>query len=69
MIAKTEEIENWLAANPNAEVSEYESRQKELERLFNPLITKIYQGGDGGSCGAQAQQGYGTSAPNADEVD
>ena len=32
----------WLENNPNAETSEYEAKQKELEDAFNPVMTKIY---------------------------
>ena len=34
---------HWLESNPNAETSEFEAKQKELENAFNPVMTKIYQ--------------------------
>jgi hypothetical protein len=30
LIAKAKEIEDWIAANPEAETSEYEVKQKEV---------------------------------------
>lgn len=71
MLNKVSEIDNWLHSNQDADVSEYESRQQELERLYNPIMQKAYggaQGGQGGSCGQQYQQGN-TAGPSADEVD
>jgi len=32
----------WIEANPNAHAEEFESKQKELEAIFNPIITKVY---------------------------
>ena len=67
---EADEISKWLEANPNADSQEYESRQKKLEDLFNPIITKIYQQGAGAQPGAQgfsgAEQG---TKPKVDEVD
>uniref|UniRef100_A0A3B4ATA9 Uncharacterized protein n=1 Tax=Periophthalmus magnuspinnatus TaxID=409849 RepID=A0A3B4ATA9_9GOBI len=33
-----------LASNQMAEVEEYQNKQKELEKLCNPIISKLYQG-------------------------
>ena len=33
----------WLESNPNAETSEFEAKQKELEDAFNPVMQRIYQ--------------------------
>ncbi len=68
---EAEKISKWLEANPNADVQEYESRQKKLEDLFNPVMTRIYQQGAGGAQpGTQgfsgAEQG---TKPKVDEVD
>jgi len=35
----------WLENNPNAEKEEFESKQKELEGVAMPIMTKMYQGG------------------------
>merc|ERR1712083_940522 len=41
---------DWVDANPNAEREEFESKKKEIEDLWRPIITKAYgqQGGQGG---------------------
>jgi len=43
----------WLEANQLAEVEEFEHKQKELENVANPILTKMYQqaGGAGGAPG------------------
>merc|ERR1712066_890145 len=33
----------WLDSNPDASGEEYESKYKELESTFQPIMTKIYQ--------------------------
>jgi L1 cell adhesion molecule like protein len=46
-----EEAISWLDKNQLAEVEEFEHKQKELEGVCNPIITKMYQksgGGEGG---------------------
>jgi len=35
----------FLESNPEAEAESYESKQKELEAKFNPIMQKIYQQG------------------------
>lgn len=40
---------NWLNQNPNAEIESYENKQKELEKIISPIITK--SGNDTGSSG------------------
>ena len=37
----------WLESNENADVSEFEAKQKELESKFNPIMMKVYQEGRG----------------------
>ena len=32
----------WLETNQLAEVEEFESKRKELEEVFNPVMEKIY---------------------------
>ncbi|XP_040179413.1 heat shock 70 kDa protein [Rana temporaria] len=59
----------WLENNQLAEKDEYTHKQKELEKVCQPIITKLYQGGmPGSSCGAQARQGT-SSGPTIEEVD
>jgi len=74
----------WIESNPNAHAEEFESKQKELEAVFNPIITKIYQatGGEaggmpggmpggfpGGFPGAGQTGSTGGAGPKVDEVD
>lgn len=40
---KCSEIIKWLDANQLAEKEEFEHKQKELEGVCNPIITKLYQ--------------------------
>ena len=74
----------WIESNPEAEAESYEQKQKEMENIFNPIISRIYQG-DGqqqqaGGCGMSGAGGFpggnfaGSSGgynagPKADEVD
>jgi len=53
--AITEVIE-WLEEHPDAEKDQYQEKQKELEGICNPIITKLYQehGAPGGGPGAGA---------------
>ena len=44
---KCNETIKWLDGNQLAEKEEYEHRQKELEAICNPIITKLYQGAGG----------------------
>jgi len=41
----------WLDANKNASMEEYERRRKELENISNPIITKLYQQSGGAGAG------------------
>ncbi|XP_026871464.2 heat shock 70 kDa protein [Electrophorus electricus] len=64
VIERCNQAITWLENNQLAEKEEYEHQLKELEKVCNPIITKLYQGGmpDGG-CGAQTQE------PTIEEVD
>ena len=71
----------WVESNPNAHAEEFESKQKELESVFNPIISKVYQqaGGEGGMPGGMpggfpggaggAGPTEGGAGPKVDEVD
>merc|ERR1711937_955805 len=39
---------DWLDENDDAEVSEFEEKQKELEGIANPIMSKLYKSGGGG---------------------
>lgn len=53
ILDKCNDIIKWLDANQTAEKDEFEHQQKELEKVCNPIITKLYQaaGGAGGMPG------------------
>jgi len=42
---KCNDIIRWLDANQLAEKEEFEDKQKELEKICNPIISKMYAGG------------------------
>merc|ERR1711976_660956 len=56
------ECQQWLDGNINGDASaeEYESRQKDLERVFQPIMSKVYQsqGGAQGTDGGMKGEGY-----------
>ncbi|XP_037100262.1 heat shock 70 kDa protein 1 [Syngnathus acus] len=65
---KCEQTLNWLDSNQLAEKDEFQHKQKELERVCQPIISKLYQGaGPAGGCGGQAQTG--AQGPTIEEVD
>merc|ERR1712198_242743 len=69
---KYDEAIKWLDGNQTAEKDEYEDKQKEVESICNPIISKMYQGGGGSQGGAGgAPQGGGSSGqgPTIEEVD
>jgi len=52
---------NWIDDNQNAEKEDFEKKQKELESVCAPIITKLYQGagGAGGPGGPGGMPGMG----------
>ena len=59
------ETEEWMTSNPDAEKEEYEERQKTLEGICNPIISKAYEGqappgGEGADAGAGEDYEYAT---------
>ena len=64
-----------MGSNGNADVEGYEAKQKELERMFNPIASKLYGQGQPGAagaagCGSNAYAGQaGNNGPQVDEVD
>ncbi|KAJ6635559.1 Heat shock 70 kDa protein cognate 4 [Pseudolycoriella hygida] len=80
ILDKCNETIKWLDGNQFAEKEEFEHRQKELEAICNPIITKLYQGaggapgGPGGMPGGfpgagGAAPGAGGAGPTIEEVD
>ncbi|KAM9843654.1 heat shock 70 kDa protein 1 [Aulostomus maculatus] len=68
LVDKCEETIAWLEKNQLAERDEYQHQQRELEKVCQPIISRLYQGGrPAGSCGQQARTG--TQGPTIEEVD
>jgi len=61
IVKKCDEIMKWLDANQLAEKEEFDDKQKELEGVCNPIITKLYQGAGGG--GMPDMSGMGGGMP------
>jgi len=62
-----------MSSNENASVEEYEGKQKDLEKMFNPIATKLYQGApgseqtaSGANTGANTGQQTGAHMPGVD---
>merc|ERR1712026_156178 len=79
---KCNEVISWLDANQTAEEDEYKDKQKEVEGICNPIVTKLYQaagGAPGGMpggmpCGmpgggAPPSGSSGAGGPTIEEVD
>jgi len=77
-----EETLKWVESNPDSHAEEFEKKQKDLETVFNPIITKIYQAGGGegmpggmpggfpgGAGGFPGGSTGGNAGPKVDEVD
>lgn len=61
VLDKCEEVIRWLDGNQSAEKEEFEDKQKELEKVYNPVITKVYQASGGappGGMGAGMPGGF-----------
>merc|ERR1712205_222349 len=73
---KVQEVMQWLDTAEHAEKEEFESMQKDLESVCNPIITKMYQAGGmpeggmgGGMPGGDMPAGGGGDGPTIEEVD
>merc|ERR1719482_473703 len=68
---------DWLDKNQLAEKEEFESKQKELEGVVNPIMMKVYQAAGGGGMpeggmpggGFDGGGGGGGGGPTVEEVD
>ncbi|KAG0443216.1 hypothetical protein HPB47_015170 [Ixodes persulcatus] len=70
ILKKVEETVNWLDTNKLAGKEEYEYQQKELEQVYNPIITKLYKDGGmpaGGFPGAEGPGGAGAAHGGGDD--
>jgi heat shock protein 1/8 len=58
-----ESAQKWLDGAENAVKEEFEAKQKETEKVCNPIMTKLY--GAGGAPGADADMGSDAGASNS----
>ena len=76
------EAQSWLESHESAEKEEFESKQKEVEGVCQPIIMKIYQSGGGApggmggmpdfggeDAGASSAGSQNTAGPRVEEVD
>merc|ERR1711998_368783 len=54
----------WIDENPSAEAEEYNDKQKEVEKVVNPIMSKLYAAG-GGAGGGEAED---EEMPDHDEL-
>merc|ERR1712083_584130 len=66
---KCDEAIKWLDGNQTADKDEYEDKQKEVEGICNPIISKMYQGAQGPQGGAPQGGGSSGLGPTIEEVD
>ncbi|KAM9812150.1 heat shock protein family A (Hsp70) member 8b [Syngnathus typhle] len=71
VLDKCSEVISWLDKNQSAEKDEFEHQQKELEKVCNPIMTKLYQGAGGmpGGGAFPSSGGAAASGPTIEEVD
>jgi L1 cell adhesion molecule like protein len=65
ILDKCSEMIKWLDANQLADKEEFEHKQKEIEGICNPIITKLYQGAGGAPGGFPGGAGAPGGAPGA----
>mgnify|MGYP001411952520 CR=1 FL=1 len=77
IVSKAEEIISWLDSHSDATKEEYDEKQKEIEGVSNPIMTKLYQSGAAGGgmpggmpdmSGGMPDMG-GDNGPTVEEVD
>lgn len=54
---KVAEVLAWMEENETAEKEEYEEKQKSVESVATPIITKMYQSGEGAGAGMPGMGG------------
>lgn len=68
VLDKCNQTISWLENNQLAEKDEYEHQQKELEKVCNPIVTKLYQGAAPSGGGDTNARGS-SKGPTIEEVD
>ena len=70
VISKCKEVIDWIDKNQTGEKEEYDSQQKDLEKVCMPVVTKLYQaGGMPGEGPPRAAPSSSSSGPTVEEVD
>jgi L1 cell adhesion molecule like protein len=79
ILEKCNETIAWLDKNQSAEIEEFKEKQSNLEKIFNPIVQKLYSNGQNaqsnptpGGCGAESGQGFtgnNYGGPTVEEVD
>ncbi|KAI9915402.1 hypothetical protein PsorP6_008122 [Peronosclerospora sorghi] len=60
VLTAVQDAMDWLEDNMEADKDEYEAKQKEVEKIVNPVLSKVYQAGDGAP-------GFGTDDDDDDD--
>lgn len=47
---------DWLEDNQEADKPDFEAKQKEVEKIVNPIMAKLYQGGAGGGAAEEEEE-------------
>jgi L1 cell adhesion molecule like protein len=69
VLEKCNEVVQWIDGNQLAEKDEFEHKQKELEKVCMPIVTKLYQGAGGPGAGGMPGGFPGGAAPGAGGAD
>eukprot|EP00466_Bigelowiella_natans_P009109 jgi/Bigna1/87650/estExt_fgenesh1_pg.C_220175 len=64
-----DETIEWIEKNQNAEVDEFQDKQKELEAIINPIMSKLYGGGDAGATAGGAPPNHSAGNDDTEELD
>jgi heat shock protein 1/8 len=73
LLQEVKKITEWMESNEHADIEEYEHKQKELESIANPIMSKLYAGSGGAEMpnmgGAAGAAAGGAAGPKVEEVD
>jgi len=60
LVSLIDETLDWLDENGDAEAEEYKEKQKEVEKVSNPIMRKVYGGsaGGGASAGGESEEDF-----------
>ena len=53
----------WIDENSNSEKDDFEEKQKEVEKVVNPIMSKLYAAGGEGGAGGEDEE-----MPDHDEL-